>query len=109
RQVAYASVLGIGLHTAYLATRSLLVPMLIHFLNNAATAVLAWLVAQGRLTSDEPQNVPTGLVVALFAGAALHVAAVYWALYQTRARLTAQDGVSPPPWQPMFPGVQWPP
>src|SRR5262249_53237742 len=41
RQVAYATVIGMFLHFVYLTTRSLLMPMLLHFLNNSLSVLAA--------------------------------------------------------------------
>ncbi len=103
RQGAMAAVLGVVLHYVYLMTRSLWVPMLLHFANNSLAVVLS------RLThpvADVEKN-PEALGWLLFAAAGLLFAAVCWAFYQTRARLVAPEGAYP--WQPPYPGVACPP
>jgi membrane protease YdiL (CAAX protease family) len=108
RQVLYAPVLGIGLHYAYLTSRSLLIPMLMHFLNNGASITIAWLVHR-KLISDIDIDFDSPAVLARLLGAtSLLVAALAWASYRSRARIVAPDG-GPAPWQPAYPGVEYPP
>lgn len=102
-QSAMAMVMGLWLHFTYLMTRSLLVPMLLHFLNNSVAVLLSRSAAFRQLL-ERPGDVP--LIV--YAAAALLLVTVGWALYQSRARLVgAQGGL--PDWQPPFPGVDYPP
>src|SRR5262245_25672206 len=100
-----AAVLGVALHYAYVTTRSLVSPMLLHFLNNGLAVV-------GLFFAPELEKIdtdPAGISPWLYAASALLLAAVGWALYRTRARLyTPPDSVLPP-WQPDFPGVALPP
>jgi membrane protease YdiL (CAAX protease family) len=105
-QGTMAVVMGLVLHAVYLATRSLLAPMLVHFLFNALSVTLARIpevvgvnvkVAEGKLP------VPWHLLAA----AALLLGASLWALYLSRARLVGAAGG--PAWQPPYPGVAWPP
>jgi membrane protease YdiL (CAAX protease family) len=103
-QAVYAMVVGLWLHFVYLTTRSLLVPMLLHFLNNSVSVIAThWTPLQ-----QIDQDVGT-MPLWVFAGAALLLTGAGWALYQSRARLAAEDGVSPPLWQPPYPGVEYPP
>jgi membrane protease YdiL (CAAX protease family) len=109
RQAAFAVLMGIVLHYVYLTSRSLWLSMLLHFLNNGL-AVLA--MSQ---TADNHRQFPLfGRLLELpgreplliYPAAALLVAAVAWALYQSRTRLA--DAVRGT-WQPDDPGVDDPP
>jgi membrane protease YdiL (CAAX protease family) len=101
-----ACVLGLSLHFAYLTTRSLLMPMLMHFVNNAGAVVASssWsippLKALDEATTDNP--------LAVGMAALLLLAAAGYALYSCRARLVPLPG-QPTAWQPAFPGVAYPP
>jgi membrane protease YdiL (CAAX protease family) len=97
-----AMMMGILLHYAYLTTRSLLIPMLMHFLNNALAIIAPNIPGLAGLDKN-----PGAPALALYTGAAVLLAAVCWALYQSRARLVS-DG-SGPAWQPRYPGVFCPP
>jgi membrane protease YdiL (CAAX protease family) len=90
--------MGAALHVVYLSTRSLLLPMLIHFLNNSV-AVLATVPEIRRFLDVGEQTPLSGLI-----GALVLWGTVAWALYNTRAGV-APNGV----WQPAFPGVELPP
>jgi uncharacterized protein len=111
RQMIYAPVMGIMLHLTYLWTRSLLMPMLIHTFNNSLGALAAW--------ADKSHNTPAWLQAIseagdresflwVYAGAVVLMIAVLIGLYISRARLVGADG-GPPPWQPGYPGVEYPP
>jgi membrane protease YdiL (CAAX protease family) len=105
-QGTMAVLMGVVLHTLYLLTRSLLVPMLVHFLNNSLAVVLAHIPDLVRL-EEQPAPDRHNVSWALLAAAALLLGACLWALYQSRARLVGpQDG---PAWQPDYPGVALPP
>src|SRR5262249_59009304 len=84
RQVAYAAVMGVILHFTYLTTRSLLIPMLLHFLNNSLSVVATQLPSLYILNA-EPERIP----VLLYASALLLLGAVCLALYDSRARLVS--------------------
>jgi membrane protease YdiL (CAAX protease family) len=99
-----AMLMGLWLHFVYLTTRSLLMPMLLHFLNNSVAVVSSHFTALAEL-----EQRPGGIPPYVFAGAALLLLAVGFALYQSRARLAAVIGDGPPLWQPPFPGVEYPP
>ena len=102
-----AMLLGAAIHGAYLATRSLVVAMAVHFANNglAVTHVNAslWEVLS---VWEEPFKRQPELFV--LAGLGLFAAVVY-ALYQTRCRLApAVEGLQG--WQPVgVSGVELPP
>jgi membrane protease YdiL (CAAX protease family) len=102
-QGAIAMLLGLWLHFVYLTTRSLWMPMLLHFLNNSLAVIAPRTTALSAI--DEPEGIPW----VVFAAAGVLLAAVAWALYQSRARLVALDGTEPPPWRPAYPGVEYPP
>jgi hypothetical protein len=108
-QGAMAAVMGICLHYAYLTSRSLMIPMLIHFLNNSlAVTSHRWAKFFGdKLAKAEldPETIPPQI----FAAAFLLVMAVAWALYASRARLVQKEGSDKPLWQPSYPGVALPP
>jgi membrane protease YdiL (CAAX protease family) len=111
RQVIYASVMGVFLHTVYLTTRSLLMPMLVHTLNNSFGVLAAWADKSQQMPEwmravDQGSNHPSFLLV--YAGAAVLMAAVVIGLYLSRARLVGADG-GPPLWKPAYPGVEYPP
>jgi membrane protease YdiL (CAAX protease family) len=93
-----AASMGVILHFVYLTTRSLVAPMMLHFLNNATSVILS---------RSEWDFEPRGSSVPYYAAAALAAGAVCYALYESRARLVATDGGIP--WSPPYPGVACPP
>jgi membrane protease YdiL (CAAX protease family) len=97
-------VMGICLHCAYLATRSLWIPVLLHFLNNSLSVLTAtlWKGNEVATSIDEPDAV-------LYAAALLLGLAVGWAFYRSRARLVAAPAGEGVAWRPDFPGVEYPP
>jgi membrane protease YdiL (CAAX protease family) len=102
RQGIAAMFLGLWLHFAYLATRSLLVPMLLHFMNNALA------VASLRIPGIATLETPPWLAVSLYSTGALLFIVVAWTLYRCRARLLPPQG-EPDYWPPAYPGVECPP
>jgi membrane protease YdiL (CAAX protease family) len=96
-----AMCMGVLLHFVYLTTRSLLMPMLLHFLNNSAAVILGSIPALGALDKAQP-----GDVLSLYSGAAVLLVGVCWAFYQSRARLVREEEAA---WQPAYPGVACPP
>jgi membrane protease YdiL (CAAX protease family) len=103
-----AMLMGLTLHYAYVTTRSLVAPMLLHFLNNATSVMgeeLSKLLGEQAAKID---TAPGEIPLALYACAGLLMVAVGWALYQSRARLV-HGPTDVPPWQPAFPGVALPP
>jgi membrane protease YdiL (CAAX protease family) len=103
RQGTMAALMGLCLHYSYLTTRSLLVPMLLHFLNNTF-AVTVTRFEQFRHLDQSPERIPWFI----FAAAGGLLLAVAWALFATRARLVALDP-GPEGWKPEYPGASWPP
>jgi membrane protease YdiL (CAAX protease family) len=94
--------MGICLQCAYLVSRSLWIPILLHFLNNSASALAAtaWKDTAFGRALDEPPTI-------LYAPALLLGLVVAWAFYRSRGRLVTTTGVEE--WRPAFPGVEWPP
>jgi CAAX protease family protein len=112
-QVFYAPVIGVVLHYVYLQTRSLLMPMLLHTLNNGVGMLLLSEDLKpytgGLREAVEGADTHSTLFAAwVYAGSLALLAGVGYALYQTRGRVAAPDG-GPAPWRPAFPGVAWPP
>lgn len=103
--IAYAigtAAMGACLHFVYLMTRSLWAPILIHFLNNSVTMLIALGdINIPNIDADHPPRI-------LYLGSACLVAAVFYALYVGRGQLRGVDG-GPPPWEPPFPSVALPP
>jgi hypothetical protein len=120
-----AFLMGLCLHFAYLMTRSLWVPISLHFLNNSLSVlignksfadlisgdwiftpvkeVLSPLIDVLNSFDKHPDQVPF-----LYVGALVLVAAIGYALYQSRAVLMSKvpGGLA---WQPDYPGVEYPP
>ncbi len=92
--------MGVFLHLTYLYSRSLVVPMLLHFLNNTF-AVLAATV----LNADPTEIMPAAGYLFGFALAGFGL----WSMWSCRARLVPADPGAPGPWRPPFPGVELPP
>lgn len=103
-QGAMAMIMGFWLHFVYLTTRSLLMPMLLHTLNNSL-GVVASRIEPLRLLDAEPQAIP----VMIYVSSALLLVGVAYALYQSRARLAAKSPEQPLVWRPAFEGVEYPP
>jgi membrane protease YdiL (CAAX protease family) len=103
QQGSMAMLMGIALHYIYQTTRSLYVPMLLHFGNNAMGVLLPNVPRWRAFAQMEP-----GEKLHIYGVAILLAAAVAWALYQGRARLRAIDP-DRPLWQPAYPGVEHPP
>jgi len=109
QQAAMAAILGIVLHSAYVASRSLMIPMLMHFLNNALGVLSYKLLEQMSPELKVVETDPEQLPGVWFVAAAFLAAAVLWAFYTSRGRLVRTDGSNEPPWQPPFAGVAHPP
>jgi len=101
-----ACMLGLSLHFVYLTTRSLLMPMLMHFLNNAGAVLASSATSIPPLTALDEATSSNRVAVGL--AALLLVVVVGYALYVCRARLMPLSG-APAPWWPAFPGVECPP
>lgn len=97
-------VMGVLLHVTYLATRSLWVPVLLHFLNNTLTVLAVLGVRTLRGLEAEPTEVPA---VAYLLGFALTGVGL-WALWSGRGRLVSVDPEQSA-WRPEYPGVELPP
>lgn len=100
--VLATAVMGVVLHYVYITGRSLLLPILMHMLNNGLAVLVAKKVPPFD-TIDEPD--PANMIVVTVTGIAL-LAAVCWALYDSRVRVEQE---SPDGWLPAFPGVEYPP
>jgi membrane protease YdiL (CAAX protease family) len=104
RQAIPAAVMGLFLHFSYLVSRSLLVPMFLHTVNNSLSILALHSPALVAL------NLPADEVPFQVYGAALLLlAAVGWAMYSSRALLMDQKESGAAPWRPAFPGVAYPP
>lgn len=103
RQGAYAMVMGLVLHFVYLATRSLWMPMLLHFINNA-TAVIHDKIPGLDLVLPY-LDIPNSRMLS---SACLLLAAGGWALFESRPRLRHAVSGEEIPWGPEFPGVEHP-
>jgi membrane protease YdiL (CAAX protease family) len=107
-QGTMAAILGLALHFSYLMTRSLLIPMLLHFLVNSLSIIADKLPEFGRQRLENIDTNPAGIPWQVLAASACLLAAVGLALYTSRGRLVRADG-NLPPWQPPYPGVAHPP
>jgi membrane protease YdiL (CAAX protease family) len=102
RQGSMAAVMGLVLYFVYLTTRSLWMPMLIHFLNNSTSVVASHF--ENNPIDQAPEEIP----LAIFATGAFLLVAILIALFQTRARLVREDG-SASTWEPICVGIELPP
>src|SRR5436190_802701 len=94
RQGLGAMMLGFAIHGAYLATRSFIVPVLIHFGNNGIAVV--HFNAKLYPVLDTIENLLQSSPFLLFASGALLFAAVIHALFQTRSRnVSTVPGLEP--------------
>jgi membrane protease YdiL (CAAX protease family) len=100
-----AMLMGLVLHYAYITTRSMLAPMLLHFLNNATSVLGSRLGEVAEQVDVGPEHIP----IALYASAALLFVGAGWALYQSRARIVYPEGEDDNPYRlPAYPGVALP-
>jgi membrane protease YdiL (CAAX protease family) len=97
-------VMGVLLHLTYLATRSLWVPVTLHFLNNTLSVLTLLGVKTTRGLDAAPDEVPALAYLLAFALTGVGM----WALWTARARLVSQTP-DRPSWRPEFPGVELPP
>ncbi len=79
-QGTMAMLMGLWLHFVYLTTRSMWLPMLLHFLNNSL-AVVAPRFSQLDFLDAKPSDIPVNVYVT----AGLLLTGVAYALYQSRA------------------------
>ena len=110
RQGLGAMLLGAAIHGSYLATRSLWVPMLVHWANNSLAVVH---YHPKLFPVFEPYErllqAPTVSAVLFVLTATAFFAAVCYALYQTRSKLVTADP-SAPAWRPpSLSGMELPP
>jgi membrane protease YdiL (CAAX protease family) len=85
-QAVFAFFLGCMAHLAYLATRSLWVPILLHFLNNAWAVLASYLVSMHAQTAPEASGLPgwaAQTITLVFLTIAIPSA---WGLYRLRDR-----------------------
>jgi membrane protease YdiL (CAAX protease family) len=108
-QGTMAAVMGLALHFTYLMTRSLWVPMLLHFLNNSLSMIADKLPEFGRRRLEDIDTNPGGIPWQVMAASACLMVAVGWAFYASRGRLARADESDLPAWQPPYPGVASPP
>src|SRR5262249_41200991 len=101
RQGTMAMIMGVVLHFVYLTTRSLWMPMLLHFLNNSFAVMVTRFPHLEDIDKD-PGFIPWYV----FAAAGLLLAAAGVALYRGRARVAGPDVDR---WLPPYPNVIWPP
>lgn len=104
RHVAIAMFIGIFLHLTYLATRSLVVPMILHIGNNTLS-ILSMHYSSLEFTNARAGDIPW----LVYAAAIALMAVVGWTLFQSRARYADRPASIAPPWRPLFPGVEYPP
>lgn len=103
-QGTMAMLMGLWLHFVYLMSRSLWLPMLLHFVNNSL-GVLAPRFSFLQLLDSPPQTIP----VYVYLSAGLVLFGVIHALYQSRARLEPKIPEQLLAWRPAFEGVEYPP
>jgi membrane protease YdiL (CAAX protease family) len=103
-QGTMAMFMGLWLHFVYLTSRSLLLPMLLHTLNNSF-AVLITRVPQLQTIEVQPSDIPW----IVYVSALLLLVGVAYALYQSRARLAGTSSEQLLVWSPPFQGVEYPP
>ena len=103
-QGTMAMLMGLWLHFVYLTSRSLWLPMLLHFINNSLGVLESKIPLLARL-DDKPSSIPAIVYVT----AVLLLAAVAYALYQSRTRLEPEGPQQPLLWRPAYPGVEYPP
>lgn len=103
-QGTMAMLMGLWLHFVYLMSRSLWLPMLLHFVNNSL-GVLAPRFSLLQMLDSPPQTIP----LFVYLSSVLVVLAVARALYQSRARLDVKMPGQILAWRPAFPGVEYPP
>src|SRR5262249_8062845 len=100
-----AACMGLALHYTHITTRSLWIPMLLHFMNNSMSAIA------GHLGSEVEKIDTAGdtISIPLYLASVALMAAVGYALYVSRARLVPASKSVLYAWQPDYPGVEYPP
>jgi membrane protease YdiL (CAAX protease family) len=99
-QGTMAMIVGLLLHYVYLVTRSLLMPMLLHFLNN----FLAVLLSQWSVLKNWQQD--GNLPIFVLAGSGVLLFGICFVLWMTRVRVVDRGEGT---WSEPFPGVVCPP
>jgi membrane protease YdiL (CAAX protease family)/Flp pilus assembly protein TadD len=103
-RICATTILGVGLHLVYLATRSFWAPVLLHALNNVLAFALMQLALDSTIDlsglEDGPNLAPLVVLAALAAVAALGLL-----LYQTRVRWVLPDGSA---WSPGYVTAEMP-
>lgn len=99
-----AMVMGLWLHFVYLTTRSLWLPMLLHFLNNSLSVLLPRLPGLERI-----EVTPADIPALVYVSALALLGAAAYAFYQSRTRLAPRTPEQIILWRPPWPGVEHPP
>jgi membrane protease YdiL (CAAX protease family) len=105
-QAVMAVPMGVIFHLSYLASRSLLIPMLLHFLNNSI-AVLAISETGNVGIANSLEVSMQHQPVIFWAAAMLLLLVVFLAFYQTRVRIFTPHGTEAP--DALYPHVELPP
>jgi membrane protease YdiL (CAAX protease family) len=103
-QGTMAMVIGLWLHFVYLTTRSLLLPMILHTLNNSLAVILTR-IPELQFIDSKPSDIPW----IIHGSALLLLLGVAYALYQSRARIAVKTPEQMLIWRPAFEGVEYPP
>jgi uncharacterized protein len=101
RQGLFAVLVGSILHFTYLTTRSILIPVLLHFMNNSFAVIAPQIEFLRSIDNSE------GLSWMVYLNALVVLVLVLVTLYRCRARLQSPGGT--PDWTPNYPGVELPP
>jgi uncharacterized protein len=113
RQGLGAMFLGVAIHGAYVATRSIWVAMALHFMNNGLGVVHLYFkghpLAVLQPFEDVFEHGSLGLKILFAAVSVLLFATVAYAFYQTRCKLVAVDPTLPVWEPPSRSGVELPP
>ncbi len=95
--------LAFFIHLVYLATRSILAPMLLHLLNNSLAVVLLKVTATAPALAEASEPDMPAYVMLISAGI---VGLVGWTLWKSRVEYRTEDGEL---WSPGYPSVEIPP
>ena len=104
-----AMLLGIFLHYVYLTTRSLWMPMLLHFMVNSFSVTADKISEISNIRMEAVDTAPEKIPWIIYVASALLLAAVAWALYRSRTRLAVLGEKGIVPYHPDFPSVEYPP